>query len=193
MLAQEIETSEPMLFETPAAQRGSAVACHEQVLSPPVTTRELFVLWYPRCERRVSFHRVTLRCKPLCIANPRVRRSTVHHAPPCALLRGSGMFSGLRGNVWHPRCDRRPAFLVIRICVAHHGAPRQPAGCTELGTRARLGGETRSELRGGAPSRPFSPSAEAFPYASPSASKAVPDKPFRDVQAFQPTARCVRF
>ena len=33
------------------------------------------------------------------------------------------MFSGLHGNVWHPRCDRRPALLEIRIRAAHHCAP----------------------------------------------------------------------
>ena len=38
------------------------------------------------------------------------------------------------GNVWHPRCDRRPALLEIRIRAAHHCVPRPPVGCTERGT-----------------------------------------------------------
>ena len=121
MLAQEIETSEPMLFETPAAQKGSAVACHEQVMSPPVTTRELFVLWYPRCERCVSFHRVTLRCKPLCIANPRVRRSTVHHTPPCALRRGSGTLLACKLR----KCRR----AVLRPPTTSPGGPHWTIHC----------------------------------------------------------------
>ena len=108
---------------TPAAQRGSAVACDERFLPPPVTARESFVLRYPRCEQRTSSQRVALRCKSMYTAKPRVQSSTVHHAPPCARRRGSDMFFGLYGNVWHPRCDRRPAILEIRIRAAHHCAP----------------------------------------------------------------------
>ena len=122
-MSREIETSERAVNWTPAAQRGSAVACDERFLPPPVTARESFVLRYPRCEQRTSSQRVALRCKPMYTAKPRVQSSTVHHAPPCARRRGSDMFFGLHGNVWHPRCDRRPALLEIRIRAAHHCAP----------------------------------------------------------------------
>ena len=51
---EEIETSERAVNWTPAAQRGSAVACDERFLPPPVTARESFVLRYPRCEQRTG-------------------------------------------------------------------------------------------------------------------------------------------
>ena len=151
---QEIETSERAVNWMPAAQRGSAVACDERFLPPPVTTRESSVLRYPRCDQHTSSQRVALRCKALYIANTRVQSSTVHHAPPCARRRGSHMFSGLHRNVWYPRCDRRPALVEVRTRVAHHSAPCPPAGCAERGTRVRFGGDARSELRGGVALRP---------------------------------------
>ena len=40
----EIETSEPRIAETPAAQRVSALACDEQLLPPPVAARARLIL-----------------------------------------------------------------------------------------------------------------------------------------------------
>ena len=115
-MPREIETSEPPLFETSAAQRGSAVACDESVLPPPVSARESSVLRYPRCDQRTSSQRITVQCTLLFTTKVNVRSNTVHHAPPCAFRRGSSAFFDLPGSARRPRWDRRPAFLArVRV------------------------------------------------------------------------------
>ena len=76
----------------------------------------------------MSSQRITLRCTPQFTAKGNVWSIIVHKAPPCAFRRGPSAFFDLPGSAQRPRWEHRPAFLVIRIRVVHHGAPRPPVG-----------------------------------------------------------------
>ena len=78
----EIETSERALFKTSAAQRGSAVACDESILPPPVSARESSVLRYPRCDQRTSSQRITVQCTLQFTAKVNVRSNKPPKTPP---------------------------------------------------------------------------------------------------------------
>ena len=147
MLGREIETSERAFFKTSAAQRGSAVACDESVLPPPVSARESSVLRYPRCDQRTSSQRITVQCTLQFTAKVNVRSNTVHHAPPCAFRRGSSAFFDLPGSAQRPRCERRRALVEFvpaspppsrcigplrGPCGAHRASLRTANVCSEM-------------------------------------------------------------
>ena len=79
----------------------------------------------------MSSQRITLRCTPQFTAKGNVWSIIVHKAPPCAFRRGPSAFSDRPGSAQRPRWERRPALVEVRIRVAHHDAPRQPASCAE--------------------------------------------------------------